>query len=295
MFHFCIAAMPIYTHEYGDTMNIKICIQMTLAEKLLDATGIEIGSGTYSTVYRVRDSGVDYAVKHQDTLESSFFYAAVREEFCGGFDHPNLIKRFSSVWSNYRWCGVYELGVPLQPSARPHRVLWDIAQGLAFLHARGIVHRDITPHNIVSVGDTYKIIDFGLARPMRLTSCCQTPGMVTWEWRPVEILRGENTDARCDVWSLGVICMSLNRQKCLFNGTKEEIFKKYEELEFDYQECVYSKMVCDLEQRFTSFALCDALGFKYDLEVSLPYIKRDHRRALLGFSVDIDKYTKNGF
>ena len=268
---------------------------MTLAEILLESSGVLIGSGTYSKVCRVRYKGVDYAVKRQDTMEESFFYAAVREDYCGGFDHPNLIRRFSSLWSNFRWCGVYELGMPLQPRAPHHRVLWDIIQGLSFLHARGIVHRDITPYNIVSVGGTYKIIDFGLARPMSLTSECQTPNMVTFEWRPVEILRGEHTDARCDVWSLGVICMSLYREECLFSGSSRDVLQKYSELKFDYQESVYSRMVCDLEKRFTSFEMCDALGFQYDLDVSLPYIRRDHSRALLGFGVDQNKYNKNGF
>lgn len=268
---------------------------MSLAKIVVDVDGPLIGEGSYSSVRWVRHNGVDYAVKRQYTNDYSFFYAAVREEYCGGFDHPNLIKRFSSSWFDYKWCGVYEMGKPLTMYDQHHKVLWDIAKGLAFLHARGIVHRDITPNNIVLVGDTYKIIDFGLSRPMQLSSRSQTPDMVTLNWRPVEILRGEMTDCRCDVWSLGVVCLTLYRRKVVFDGTKEEILEQFSALNFDYQESVYSRMVCELEERFTSFDLCDALGFKYDLNVSLPYVSGDHRDVLLGFDVNIEKYSRNGF
>lgn len=276
-------------------LNLKRCTRMSLAEFLSSVDGPLLGEGAYSSVRKVRHKGVNYAVKTQSTSECSFFYAAVREEYCGRFDHPNLIQRFSSSWSNYRWCGVYELGEPLTLDDHHHRVLWDVAQGLAFLHARGIVHRDINPNNIVLVGDRYKIIDFGLARPMQMTSRCQTPDMVTLNWRPVEVLRGKGTDGRCDVWSLGVVCLTLYRRRVVFDGTVEEILDQFSELEFDYQESVYSKMICELEERITTFALCDALGLEYDMNASLPYVSGDHRNALLGVDVDVEKYSRNGF
>ena len=265
--------------------------------ELLSVPGELLGTGSYGNVFKIYHNDVEYAVKRQKTDSSSLFYAAVREEFCGGFKHCNLITRHSSVWSNYQWCGVYEMGVPLDTYAPHHKVLWDITSGLAFLHARGIVHRDITPGNIVSVGQRYKIIDFGLARPMSLTSRCQTPDMVTLNCRPIEILHGHRTDARCDVWSLGVICLSLNRQHAVFTGGKKNMIRQYSLLSFDYQEKIYSKMLCGLDERFTSFQLCDALGLSYTLDtgVSVPYIKGDHLRTVLGHDVNIDKYSKDGF
>lgn len=269
---------------------------MSLAVELLSVEGKLLGTGSYGNVFQIRHNGVVYAVKRQKTDSTSLFYAAVREEFCGGYQHPNLITRYSSVWTNYQWCGVYELGIPLSTRAPHHRVLWDIIAGLAFLHARGIVHRDITPGNIVSVGSRYKIIDFGLARPMSLTSECQTPDMVTLSCRPIEIMQGQTTDARCDVWSLGVICLSLNRQCAVFTGKKKDIMQQYSELTFDYQETVYSKMLCALDKRYTSFQLCDALGLAYTLDdATVPYIKGDHLRAVLGHDVNIEKYMKDGF
>lgn len=251
-----------------------------------------LGEGMYGKVFLKNKR----AVKYQSTREPSNFYAAVREEFCGGFDHPNLIRRYSSEWRDYTWMGVFEVGEPLTYADRSHRVLWDILQGLAFLHARGIVHRDIKPENILRVGDTYKIIDFGLARTLPYCTQTQTPEMVSMPYRPIEILQGGMTDVRCDVWSLGVVCLTLYRNEPVFEGSVEDILFQYCDLEFDYHETIYSKMICDLKNRWTSFRLCKELGLDLPSlavpNMNLPSVVKD---ILNGSEVIVKKYNKSGF
>ena len=251
-----------------------------------------LGKGSYGKVFLKNWR----AVKYQSARYSEFFYAAVREEFCGGFDHPNLIHRYSSEWRDYMWMGVFEVGQPLTYGDQSHCVLWDIIRGLAFLHARGIVHRDIKPENILRVGDTYKIIDFGLARMLPYCTQTQTPEMVSMPFRPIELIRGGMTDVRCDVWSLGVVCLTLYRNRPIFEGCDEDIIAQYSELKFDYHESIYSKIICDLKSRWTSFKLCSELGLGLPSmavpKMEVPSVVND---ILNGFEVDFEKYNESGF
>jgi len=82
-----------------------------------------------------------------------------------------------------------------------------VAEGLAKAHAQGVIHRDVKPGNLMLTEDGVKILDFGLAKfaeaRLKLTLEGSTIGTVAY--MSPEQARGEEADARSDVWAIGVV------------------------------------------------------------------------------------------
>ena len=83
----------------------------------------------------------------------------------------------------------------------------DVASALEHAHARGVIHRDLTPRNImISTEGAVRVIDFGLAFRdgwSRMTSSDQALG--TLHYMAPEALRGDRVDERSDLYSLGIV------------------------------------------------------------------------------------------
>jgi serine/threonine protein kinase len=79
-----------------------------------------------------------------------------------------------------------------------------LAEGLAAIHACGLVHRDLKPSNVILADDGPRIIDFGIARATG-ASRMTTAGMVvgTYSYMSPEQVRGETAGPASDVFSLG--------------------------------------------------------------------------------------------
>jgi len=118
--------------------------------------------------------------------------------------------------------------------------LWQMINGIYYLHSNWIMHRDLKPSNILVMGEgreegTVKIADFGLARiyqsPLRPLS---DNGVVVTSWyRPPELLLGAKhyTEA-VDMWAIGCIFAELQTLKPLFPG-KEERDAAFQEDQLD--------------------------------------------------------------
>ena len=80
------------------------------------------------------------------------------------------------------------------------------AAALAYAHAAGIVHRDIKPANLMRTGETtVKIMDFGLARGAEANLAREGDLLGTPAYMAPEQIRGQSTDGRADLFSLGVV------------------------------------------------------------------------------------------
>ena len=107
----------------------------------------------------------------------------------------------------------------LTPNEALH-FLKQILAGLSHAHERGIVHRDIKPHNIVLLKDgTIKITDFGIARLTKFdTQTISDMAIGSVHYISPEQASGDRTDERSDIYSVGIILYEMLTAKLPFEA-----------------------------------------------------------------------------
>ena len=114
------------------------------------------------------------------------------------------------------------------PPAEAARIGAETALGLSAAHAAGLIHRDVKPSNLwlepppgaAAYGGRVKVLDFGLARPVEdVDDLTGTGGLVgTAGYMAPEQARGEEVDARADLFSLGCVLYSMLTGEPPFQG-----------------------------------------------------------------------------
>jgi serine/threonine protein kinase len=188
-----------------------------------------LGRGGMASVWLGHDEVLDRPVAIKvlsDAIASDpEFIARFRREakVAAGLSHPNLVGVYDYAEGDERPYLVMEfvpgddLGSRLSRDSPVDcgKLAEELLDAVAHIHAVGIIHRDIKPHNIVIAPDgTAKLIDFGIALPRDATSLTQT-GLIlgTQRYAAPEVMEGLPATERSDLYSCGVVLRS-----CLGEG-----------------------------------------------------------------------------
>ena len=105
----------------------------------------------------------------------------------------------------------------------------EVAAGLAHAHERGVIHRDIKPHNVLlEEGGRARLTDFGIARALDASQATRTGSYLgTALYSPPEQLQGEEVTPKSDVYSLGATLYQAATGEVPFTGTPIEIASQH--------------------------------------------------------------------
>jgi len=197
-----------------------------------------VGSGGMSDVFRARDNQLDrrVAIKvlHQRYAGDPEYLQRFRTEAraVARLSHPNIVTvidrgddagRQYIVFEHVDGENLKELVVRSGrlPVRRAIELALPVADGLAFAHQEGLVHRDVKPQNVLlSREGEVKVTDFGIARSLDVEHGVTQTGTVlgTGEYLAPEQASGKPVSPATDVYSLGVVLWELLAGEVPFKG-----------------------------------------------------------------------------
>lgn len=203
----------------------------------------QLGDGTYGSVLLGRsiESGELIAIKKMKRKFYSWEECMNLREVKSlkKLNHANVVKLKEVIRENdhlyfifeYMKENLYQLikeRNKLFPESAIRNIMYQILQGLAFIHKHGFFHRDLKPENLLCMGpELVKIADFGLAREIRSKPPYTDYVSTRWYRAPEVLLRSTNYSSPIDVWAVGCIMAEVYTLRPLFPGASEidTIFK----------------------------------------------------------------------
>ena len=195
-----------------------------------------IGTGGMAVVYKARCHRLNRLVaikilKDEFSGDEEFRRRFRAEgEAVAMLSHPNIVQVYDVSSSDNANFIVMELidGISLKQYMEKKGVLnWketlhfamQIAKGLEHAHGRGIVHRDIKPHNVMVLKNgSVKVMDFGIARVMNKSNTLTKEALGSVHYISPEQAKGGHTDNRSDLYSLSVVMYEMMAGRPPYDG-----------------------------------------------------------------------------
>jgi beta-lactam-binding protein with PASTA domain/predicted Ser/Thr protein kinase len=195
-----------------------------------------LGSGGMADVYLAQDQllGRDVAVKvlHHHFAEDQEFVERFRREAssAAALSHPNIV----AIFDRGEWNGTYYIameyvaGRTLKTIVREHgaldpataiEIVVQILRAARFAHRRGVIHRDLKPHNVILDEEgRARVTDFGIARAGASDMTLTGSIMGTAQYLSPEQAQGLAVTGASDLYSIGVILYELLTGAVPFEG-----------------------------------------------------------------------------
>ena len=280
--------MPESTNPSPD-LELRALVERALSSSY--EIGSELGRGGMGIVYRAKDRRLKRTIAIKVLPPELSYRSEIRTRFlreaetAAQLSHPNIVPIYSVDESNgivyFVMACVDGVNVARKlheqgrlPIAEARRILKEVGEALAYAHARGVIHRDIKPDNILLESETGRamVTDFGIARAIqeggdaRLTAtgvAIGTPAFMS----PEQAAGDREIDGRSDLYSLGVVAYQMLTGELPFSAASTAsmlmkhltervvpVDQKRPEIPPDFAATVMTLLEKEPERRFPSAA-----------------------------------------
>ncbi|MBQ7689139.1 MAG: Stk1 family PASTA domain-containing Ser/Thr kinase [Clostridia bacterium] len=258
-----------------------------------------IGIGGMSVVYKAYDRldarTVAIKILKDEFLANEEFRLRFKNESkaIAMLSHPNIVKVYDVSFGEKLQYIVMEYveGITLKEYIERQKILdWkealhfvvQILRALQHAHDKGIVHRDIKPQNIMLLPNaTIKVADFGIARFSRAETrnLNESSAIGSVHYISPEQARGENTDGRADIYSVGVVLYEMITGK----------------LPFDSESDIYVAIMQMQDQAIKPSAINPAVpeGMEQIILRAMQKNPADRYQSAAEFLFDLDEFKRN--